>query len=196
MNILTNSCDCVATEPTHHAAFCDQFATETGSKLCPFERRSLLNELVSKSVRLTMQRRVLVEIIQEASKHLDAASLLALARERESSIDRATVYRTLELLKKLRLVDELDLMHLNGEKHYYEAKTRRDHVHLACFQCGGIEEVSSMLFERLKSEIAKQAGFEVRVTRLEIGGRCRACCGMIDGEKTQMEKGRAKPQNH
>src|SRR6185503_608378 len=89
--------------------------------------------------------------------------------------DRATVYRTIELLKKLRLIDELDLMHLQGEKHYYEVKTHRDHVHLACFQCGGIEEVSSALFERLKSEISNQAGFEVRVTRLEVGGRCRSC---------------------
>jgi Fur family ferric uptake transcriptional regulator len=115
-----------------------------------------------------------------AEQHLDAASLLELARQREPNIDRATVYRTIELLKKLRLVDELDLMHLQGEKHYYEVKTRRDHVHLACFQCGRIEEFSSALFEQLKSEIANQAGFELRVTRLEIGGRCRSCRNRVD----------------
>jgi hypothetical protein len=63
------------------------------------------------------------------------AALLALAREREPSIDRATVYRTIELLKKFRLVDDLDLMHLEGEKHYYEVKTRQDHLHLACMGC-------------------------------------------------------------
>jgi len=146
-------------------------------KLRQFERRSLLEELTSKGVRLTAQRRVLIETMQEAQEHLDASSLLALARKREPGIDRATVYRTIEMLKKLGLVDELDLMHLNGEKHYYEVKTRRDHVHLACFQCGRIEEFSSLLFEQLKSEIAKQVAFEVRVTRLEVGGRCRACCG-------------------
>jgi len=134
-----------------------------------------LDELAVKGVRLTAQRRVLVEIIQSAERHLDAASLLELARKREPNIDRATVYRTIELLKKLRLVDELDLMHLQGEKHYYEVKTLRDHVHLACFHCGRIEEFSSALFERLKSEISNQAGFDVRVTRLEVGGRCRSC---------------------
>lgn len=147
----------------------------TKGQICPFERRSLLEELAAKGVRLTVQRRVLIEIIQSAQQHLDAALLLELARKREPNIDRATVYRTIELLKKLRLVDELDLMHLQGEKHYYEVKTRRDHVHLACFQCGRIEEFSSALFERLKSEISNQAGFEVRVTRLEVGGRCRSC---------------------
>ncbi len=124
---------------------------------------------------MTSQRRALVEVIQQASEHLDAASLLELARQREPNIDRATVYRTLELLKKLRLIDELDLMHLYGEKHYYEAKTERNHAHLACFKCGRIEEFSSPLFERLKAEIAQQAGFTIRVTRLEVGGNCRAC---------------------
>jgi Fur family transcriptional regulator, ferric uptake regulator len=140
-----------------------------------FERRALLDELVSKGVRVTSQRRALVEVIQEANEHLDAASLLELARQREPNIDRATVYRTLELLKKLRLIDELDLMHLYGEKHYYEAKTELNHAHLACFKCGRIQEYSSPLFERLKAEIAQQAGFTIRVTRLEVGGNCLAC---------------------
>ncbi|HEX4228019.1 MAG TPA: Fur family transcriptional regulator [Bryobacteraceae bacterium] len=140
-----------------------------------FERRALLDELAHKGVRLTAQRRAVIEVIQEARDHLDAGSLLELARKREPNIDRATVYRTIELLKKLRLIDELDLMHLQGEKHYYEVKTKRDHVHLACFCCGRIEEFSSPLFERLKAEIAREAGFEIRVTRLEVGGACRAC---------------------
>jgi len=139
------------------------------------ERRALLDELVSKGIRLTAQRRALIEVIQEAKQHLDAGALLELAREREPNIDRATVYRTIELLKKLRLIDELDLMHLEGEKHFYEVKTKRDHLHLACFGCGRIEEFSSPLFEGLKAEISKQAGFTIRVTRLEVGGNCRAC---------------------
>ncbi len=94
-------------------------------------RRSLVEELSSKGVRMTAQRRAVIEVIQSAREHLDAAALLDLARRLEPNIDRATVYRTIELLKKLRLIDELDLMHLQGEKHYYEVKTQRDHVHLA-----------------------------------------------------------------
>ena len=124
---------------------------------------------------MTAQRRLLVEIIQDSPRHLDAAGLLELARKRDEEIDRATVYRTIALLKRHGLIDELDLMHIEGEKHYYEVKTRRDHVHLACFQCGRIEEFSSTLFEQLKSEISDRAGFEIRVVRLEVGGRCRSC---------------------
>ena len=134
-----------------------------------------MDELASKGVRMTPQRRALIEVIQGAEQHLDAVSLLERARQREPNIDRATVYRTIELLKKLRLVDELDLMHLEGEKHFYEVKTRREHVHLACLRCGRIEEFSSPIFERLKDEITRQAGFAIKVTRLEVGGSCRAC---------------------
>ena len=175
---FNSTCDDVANKNCIHQPSCDSVATcKTRSSHCPFERRTLLDELANKGIRLTSQRRVLVEIIQMADQHLDAASLLELARKKEPNIDRATVYRTIELLKKLRLIDELDLMHMQGEKHYYEAKTRRDHVHLACFQCGRIEEFSSVLYEQLKTEIAAHAGFELRVARLEIGGRCRSCRG-------------------
>jgi Fur family ferric uptake transcriptional regulator len=137
--------------------------------------RSLVEEFAAKGLRMTAQRRALLEIIQSATSHLDAAALLRLARERDASIDRATVYRTLELLKKLRLVDELDLMHLNGEKHYYEVRGMRDHIHLACFQCGTITEVESPLFDRLKQEISGQYGFNITVVRMEVGGQCGNC---------------------
>jgi Fur family ferric uptake transcriptional regulator len=73
-------------------------------------------------------------------------------------------------------------MHLTGEKHYYEAKTTVDHVHLACLRCGRIEEFSSPLFERLKAEISRQNGFQIVVTRLEVGGKCRQC-----GEKLKTD---------
>jgi Fur family transcriptional regulator, ferric uptake regulator len=139
------------------------------------KRRELLNEVASRGVRMTTQRRVLIETIQEAHEHLDAASLLAEARKRKPNIDRATVYRTLELLKHMGLIDELDLLHLNGEKHYYEVKTQLDHLHLACFGCGRIVEFSSSTFDQLKKEIADENRFIVEVMRLEVGGRCPDC---------------------
>jgi Fur family ferric uptake transcriptional regulator len=85
------------------------------------------------------------------------------------------VYRTLELLKRLGLIDELDLMHLNGEKHYYEVRTRKDHLHLACFGCGSVVEFETATFQRLKREIARENEFEIQVMRLEVGGLCQAC---------------------
>ena len=139
------------------------------------KRHDLLRDVAERGIRMTAQRRTLIETIQEAKSHLDAESLWKLALERDPNIDRATVYRTIELLKRLGLIDELDLMHLNGEKHYYEVKTQKDHLHLACFHCGEIKEFASPSFERLKREIGEKNNFDIQVMRLEVGGLCKRC---------------------
>jgi Fur family transcriptional regulator, ferric uptake regulator len=108
---------------------------------------------------------------------------LDLARKREPSINRATVYRTIELLKRLRLIDELDLMHIEGDKHCYEIRTEGDHIHLACFGWGMIQQFTIPLFDRLKEEVACNIGFEIRVARLELGGFCRKCSSRRNGEE-------------
>ena len=138
-------------------------------------RPSLMKELVARGIRITAQRRLLVNIIQDSPRHLDAATLLQIARKHDPDIDRATVYRTLALLKNRGLIDELDLMHIEGEKHYYEAKTNRDHCHMACFRCGAIMEYTSLSFEKLKKEMVAQSGFQIRVVRMEVGGVCKRC---------------------
>jgi len=138
-------------------------------------RPSLMKELAARRVRITVQRRLLVGIIQDSSRHLDAATLLEIAKRQDPNIDRATVYRTIALLKNRGLIDELDLMHIEGEKHYYEAKTNRDHCHMACFRCGAIMEYASLSLEKLKEEMVKQSGFQIRVVRLEVGGFCKRC---------------------
>jgi Fur family transcriptional regulator, ferric uptake regulator len=146
-----------------------------GPNATSITRPLLMKELAARGVRMTAQRRLLVGIIQDSPRHLDAATLLEVAKKQDPGIDRATVYRTIALLKDRGLIDELDLMHLEGEKHYYEAKTNRDHGHIACFRCGAILEYASSSFERLKKEIARQSGFAIRTVRLEVGGFCKKC---------------------
>jgi Fur family ferric uptake transcriptional regulator len=138
-------------------------------------RSSLMKELAARGVRITEQRRLIVGIIQDSPRHLDAATLLQMARKQDPTIDRSTVYRTISMLKNRGLIDELDLMHIEGEKHYYEVKTNREHCHMACFRCGAIMEYTSSAFEKLKEDIAAQSGFQIRVVRLEVGGFCRKC---------------------
>jgi Fur family ferric uptake transcriptional regulator len=145
------------------------------SNKAAINRPSLMKELIGRGVRMTAQRRLLVGIIQDSPRHLDAATLLEIAKKRYPGIDRATVYRTIALLKRRGLIDELDLMHIEGEKHFYEAKTNRDHCHMACFGCGAIMEYASSSFERLKREMASKSGFQIRVVRLEVGGYCKKC---------------------
>jgi Fur family ferric uptake transcriptional regulator len=139
------------------------------------QRHILRDELVARGVRMTRQREVLVDLIQNSTRHLDAETLWKLAAERDPGINLATVYRTLSLLKHYGLVDELDLMHLEGEKHYYEVTRLRTHIHLACFQCGAIAEYQSELYEKLQQQVTSDCGFEIKTGRLEFGGVCASC---------------------
>jgi len=128
-----------------------------------------------RGIRMTQQRRAILQVMETATKHLDASQLLRKAQKLDASVDRSTVYRTLQLLKRHGLIDELDLMHIHGEGHYYERKLNRDHIHMACLRCGKIMEFVSDIFEKLKGQVEKDCRFRIVVSRLEIGGYCAAC---------------------
>jgi Fur family ferric uptake transcriptional regulator len=135
----------------------------------------LQSALAQRGIRMTEQRRAILGVIETANKHLDASQILRKAQKMDASVDRATVYRTLALLKRHGLIDELDLMHLNGEGHYYERRLGRDHIHIACLRCGKITEFLSERFDSLKSELEQECRFRILVARLEVGGYCSEC---------------------
>ena len=132
-------------------------------------------ELMSRGIRMTRQRRIILGIVETAKQHLDASQILRKARRLDAQIDRVTVYRTLSLLKRHGLVDELDLMHLQGEKHFYERRPQRDHIHMACLRCGKITEFVSETFDSLKEQLERDCRFHIVVSRLEVGGYCSSC---------------------
>ena len=131
--------------------------------------------LAQRGIRMTGPRRAILSVIETANKHLDANQILRKAQKSDPSVDRSTVYRTLGLLKRQGLIDELDLMHLNGEGHYYERKLGQDHIHMACLRCGKITEFVSERFDSLKSQLEQECQFRIVVARLEVGGYCAAC---------------------
>ena len=132
-------------------------------------------ELAARGVRMTQQRRAILSVMEMAKKHLGAGQILRKAQKLDASVDRSTVYRTLDLLKRQGLIDELDLMHLQGEGHYYERKVGTGHIHMACLRCGKITEFKSELFDSLKQQLERECRFNIVVARMEIGGYCSAC---------------------
>ena len=136
---------------------------------------SLLDRMHARGLRLTHQRRLLAELLESAEEHLDAEEVYRRAQRRDPEIHRATIYRTLRTLKKLGLIDELDLMHVNGERHYYEIRPRTLHIHLVCMRCGKVEEPGGRFWEDMKTRVRKETGFKPDMVRVEMGGRCMAC---------------------
>lgn len=129
----------------------------------------------ARGVRVTGQRRLLAELLEEAEEHLDAEAVYERARAKDHGIHRATVYRTLNKLKRMGLVDELDLMHVSGERHYYEIRPKTLHIHLVCTVCKGVEEPSERFWEDLKRRVEHDNGFRPDVVRIEMAGVCSAC---------------------
>ena len=137
----------------------------------------LVKALAEKRIRLTRQRRVILSVMDSAEQHLDVDQILERAQKIDSDVHLVTVYRTIELLKKHGLIDELDLLHLRGDRHYYETHGPRDHIHVACLKCGKVREFESQLYEQLKSQIERDFKMKVTLSWTEVGGYCAECLG-------------------
>ena len=133
------------------------------------------DSLREQGVRLTRQRRILLDLIDQSGRHLDAESLYQMAKEKDPKLNRVTVYRTLKLLKEGGLVDELDLMHYGGDQHYYETRLKQEHAHIICLRCGKVEEFFGEPLQKLRRQVESHFGFEILLARTEIGGYCSHC---------------------
>ena len=131
----------------------------------------------TRATRATKQRAAITDLLDTVDEFRSAQELHDELRRRGENIGLTTVYRTLQLLKRQGLIDELDLMHIHGEGHYYERKLNRDHIHMACLRCGKIMEFVSDVFDKLKRQVEKDCSFQILVSRLEIGGYCNSCRG-------------------
>ncbi|HXJ11667.1 MAG TPA: transcriptional repressor [Candidatus Limnocylindrales bacterium] len=158
----------MSASPTHRVS--------SGERINPAESTGRLQKtLREKGIRLTRQRRVILEVMDTAEQHLDVDQILARAQKMDPAVHLVTVYRTIDLLKKEGLIDELDLLHLRGDRHYYETHGPRDHIHVACLRCGKVREFESRLYEQLKEQIARDFEMQVTVSRTEVGGICNDC---------------------
>jgi len=158
----------MAATPAHRAS--------TGERINTSETTGHLTKaLGERGIRLTRQRRVILQVMDNAEQHLDVDQIFERAKGIDSGVHLVTVYRTIELLKKEGLIDELDLLHLRGDRHYYETHGPRDHIHVACLKCGKVREFESRLYEQLKSQIEKDFAMKVTISRTEVGGYCAEC---------------------
>ena len=149
---------------------------------------SMQGSLKKKGVRLTRQRQILLELIDQSGRHLDAEGLFQLAKARDPKLNRVTVYRTLKMLKQGGLVDELDLMHFTGDAHFYETRLKQEHAHVICLRCGKVEEFFGDPLHRLRRQVEAHFGFQILIARTEVGGYCSHCQVLRAQEVEQARK--------
>jgi len=133
-------------------------------------------ELHAKSYKLTPQREATVRVLLEREEdHLSAEDVYLLVKEKAPEIGLATVYRTLELLTELNIVDKINFG--DGVSRYDLRKegAKHSHHHLVCTECGSVEEIIEDLLDDVEKIVAKEWGFLVKDHRLTFHGVCKAC---------------------
>ncbi|BAC13805.1 Fur family transcriptional regulator [Oceanobacillus iheyensis] len=137
-------------------------------------------QLHSHSYKLTPQREATVRVLLEREEdHLSAEDVYLLVKEKSPEIGLATVYRTLELLSELKIVDKINFgdgvsrydLRKEGAKHF--------HHHLVCIECGSVEEIENDLLEDVERIVQTDWGFEVKDHRLTFHGICKQCQEVI-----------------
>lgn len=129
--------------------------------------------LEKKDLKLTSQRRTILSEAIGAKGHFSADELLALSKKADSTISKATVYRTLALLKESTIVEEQDFG--GGHKVYERAQGRKHHDHFVCVKCGKIIEFENDHIEKLQDSEAKKCHFKIVYHSLKLFGFCRSC---------------------
>jgi Fur family ferric uptake transcriptional regulator len=127
--------------------------------------------LVQNSLRLTAQRKAIIESAFSTRQHFTAEQLLEWSRRRDKSVSRATVYRTLPLLTESGLVREMDF----GKDHKFYDPNYAEHPHhnhIICQDCDKIVEFDSDKIEKIETEISHRLGFSVKTHRLQITAAC------------------------
>ncbi|UCD09342.1 MAG: transcriptional repressor [Dehalococcoidales bacterium] len=133
------------------------------------KNRELLNEA---GLRNTSQRQSILDIIRRGQGHLDADEVYRRARKKQPRLSLSTVYRTLQTLKELGLVEEV---HLDETHHHYEIKASSEHHHLICLGCGKVVEFECPMSTQMKEEVSRDKGFEVVDTEVRMTGYCPDC---------------------
>ena len=139
----------------------------------PFVRYRAL--LAAHGLRVTPQRLLVVQTIDEAHHHLTADEIGAHIREHFPAIHQGTIYRTLESLREAGMVSE---SHLGDRSAVYELIGNQPHHHLVCDHCGGITEIDDSSLERLRGELAEQYRFHARTEHIAIFGLCQQCANV------------------
>jgi len=132
----------------------------------------IVKKLTEQGYRLTPQRLMTISALGNSDGHISAEEIYAQVAAKYPHVNISTVYRTLELLKKLGLVTETDF----GEGRVrYHPVGKGHHHHLVCQECGGITDLDEAVLTPLKEDLLRGYGFSADLRYLAIFGRCVKC---------------------
>jgi len=132
----------------------------------------IAGKLSKQGYRLTPQRLMVLSAIENSDSHISAEEIYVQVVAKYPNVNISTVYRTMELLKRLGLVTETDLG--EGRVRYHPAE-KGHHHHLVCRECGAIIDLDESLLASLRSALLREYKFNADLRHLAILGRCVNC---------------------
>jgi Fe2+ or Zn2+ uptake regulation protein len=133
------------------------------------EVTSLLHE---RGDRMTTSRRAVLEALHGRADHLPAEEVLAVASARHPKVHRTTVYRALEMLTGLGVVQHVHLGH--GATAYHLATTE-GHLHAQCRMCGDVIDLPRSVLDDAGRAIEEATGFRLDPDHMALSGTCSRC---------------------
>ena len=131
----------------------------------------ILGLLRARGGRVTTCRRAILETFLGVGGHVTAEALTARVQATQPDVHESTVYRFLDELERLGVVDHVHLGH--GPAVYHLASDA--HHHLVCDRCGSVEEVPEALFAELRTRLRDDFGFTLEPRHFAVTGRCKNC---------------------
>lgn len=143
-----------------------------------FRLQDLRGRLSERNYKMTPQRKEILQIFIDSNeeKHLSAEEVHELLKQKDFDFGLATVYRNVELLNRLGILNRVDF---GDGRTRYELSTSdpqlHQHHHLICLKCKKIIEFDEDLLEYLESYISKKSGFQILNHEVKFFGYCSDC---------------------
>jgi len=122
--------------------------------------------------KMTPQRVMILTSLRHASGHLSAADIFERVKAEYPYVDISTVYRTLTVLKDMRLISET---HMGSGDATFEWVGVERHHHLICRQCDHVTQLDHRYLEQLGTQLATDIGFRADIDHFAIFGLCAHC---------------------
>ncbi len=132
----------------------------------------ILTKLREAGERLTIQRRMVLEVLCDGGNHLAVQDVQMRLAERGIELNETTVYRILQWLKDTGVVSQTDL----GQRGIvYQIIGAHPHHHLVCLNCGHVIDIDDSVLEVLRERLRQEYDFEPRIDHMAFFGTCREC---------------------
>lgn len=133
----------------------------------------LTEYLAEQGLKSTRQRDIILKAFVEAGRHISVEDLHARVKKSNPNIGYATVYRTMKLLARAGIAEEMRFE--DGFTRYEYRGSEGHHDHLICTACGRIIEFENERIEQLQQDVARKNRFKVLSHKLELYGLCSDC---------------------